>query len=227
MNVLNTWRENPFAVLGASPQDPHELLLELETEMALFGEAQAAEQAVSALLHPQSRLEAELGWFPQTSAGEIRELLACLEVLENQEEPMIRIPQLHTRSTLAAFNSCWILLHFFIPVQTEQYCAVVHSFVTAADALLAPQVMEELNADRKTAGFPLLQKEAELKKAIAGILERGAAWLADRLPPPLRRPEQLDQITAALEKEVRDRHSPFYGSYLQELTVQELKIPRR
>lgn len=56
---------NPFKVLGALPTDSRKQLQEKRDGAQLSGRQEAADAAYAALIRPQSRLEAELRWFPE------------------------------------------------------------------------------------------------------------------------------------------------------------------
>lgn len=77
-------RSNPFYTLHAMPWETDQKLLVRVQEMKLlYGVSpEEAERWKNALMHPGSRLTAEIGFLPDTSAAEIDELRAWLEQAE-------------------------------------------------------------------------------------------------------------------------------------------------
>ena len=231
MDLWKIWEEHPFAVLGATPRDTRVRLLELEAEKKLFGEEDQIQNAVSALLYPESRLAAELTWFPQTNTAEIQKLSAYMKkCLKVREEGSVRIigvgrpPEFHTRSAVARFNSVRLFVALLCPETESAYLAVVHSLVTVADTLLPKQVMDELNADRLISRFPALQKQSEIRQQTTILLEQTAGWLAQMLPESLNHPAGISSILTTLKKELKDHNSLSHGSFFQELLRDALEI---
>ena len=102
MSFPEETKKNPFRVLEASPRDSREILNMKQAELALLGEsASNGQAALTALLHPQSRLEAEMRWFPGTEKAETDRLLQFMES-HGKYEP---IPPFATSSVLARFNA--------------------------------------------------------------------------------------------------------------------------
>ena len=62
MNFGEELKKNPFYILKASPLDTAAQLNAKMNEALLFEENKEAEQAYLTLVHPQHRLEAEMGW---------------------------------------------------------------------------------------------------------------------------------------------------------------------
>jgi len=140
--------ENPFAVLGASPRDSRERLIELADEAALFGDASANER-LNQLLQPAPRLQAELCWFPSTEPGEVKEILDYA-----RRDRVAPVPALRTDSTLARFNACRLFLAYWPVKDGEDALALCESLVIAERSLTVDRTVWEVRMDRRIAGMP-------------------------------------------------------------------------
>ena len=217
--TVKCFNSHPFRVLGASPRDSRERLIALRGEAALFGQAEAAETALSALLHPDSRLKAELGWFPMTEEGEIASLLR----FAGQEKAAGPAPAFHTRSFLAVFNQARLCVSMLPLPGADAFSAALDSLSLCADTLLPDQVMWELNEDRKASGFPLLASVEELDAALSDLLNQTASDLLRRGLPSLRGLEAR-RLSQRLLLEYRNVKSPRHNSFLLRLTADALAI---
>src|ERR1700692_3163635 len=61
------WSTNPFFLLGATPRDPRGRIIELAENLALERDLAIISKARADLIHPRSRLSAEIGWLPGVS----------------------------------------------------------------------------------------------------------------------------------------------------------------
>lgn len=219
MDLISLARQNPFHVLNASPADSRETLFEKQWEMALWGENEQGEQALSALLYPQSRLEAEMRWFPCTAGDEIAKLLDFVA-----RPRIIRpVPLFRTDSFLARFNALRLQLTVFPISEVSELSALIHSFATVADALLPAQVMEEINRDREKSGFSPLKRPEELDAPLAGLLRETVQACLSACPAGLNA-SALETMGKNLKKEMKDRQSPFHNSYLLDLADDEISL---
>lgn len=219
MDLIRLTRQNPFHVLNATPLDSRETLFEKQREMALWGENEQGEQALSALLYPQSRLEAEMRWFPCTAGEEITKLLDYV-VSPRSLQP---IPVFRTDSFLARFNALRLQLTLFPVSEVPELSALIHSLATVADALLPAQVMEEINRDREKSGFSPLTYPEELDAQLTGLLRETVQACLSACPDGLSSAE-LDAMGKRLRKEIKDRQSAFHNSYLLDLAVEEISL---
>lgn len=219
MDLIRMTMQNPFRVLGASAEDTRETLIEKQREMALWGENARGEQALSALLYPQSRLEAELRWFPCTAGEEIGKLLDGLSRPRGWQPVQL----FHTDAFLARFNALRLQLLAFPIRNVRELAALIHSLCTVADALLPAQVMEEINRDRAKSGFSQLRNPNELDALLTVLLrETVRAFLA--ACPPAVKPSELGALGTQLQKDMKDRDSVYHNSYLLDLAAEEIPL---
>ena len=211
------YRSHPFRVLGASSRNTREQLNALRTEAALFGRDEAAEDALTALLHPDSRLDAEIRWFPMTEEKEISALFRYAE----QEAVTEPVPDFGARSFLALFNRVRLCLSLLPIPREDAFTASLYSLSLCADTLIPRQVIWEINEDRKVAGFPPLMSEAEADAAISDLLRETADSLIQRRPDSLRG-RAAKELSERLLREYRDMKSPRHNSYLVRITAESL-----
>ena len=215
MEWMEDVRKNPFHVLGASPRDTREELIRRQQELALFGEEEAGGQALAALLHPLTRLEAEIRWFPQTEPETVRRLIRFLDK-GGQGQTIICLP---TESVLARFQALRLQMPLFQPENREQLTAVFHSLAAVADGLFPRQVTEEINADRRRSGFVQLEHAAaEISSRIRQLLQETVNFFLDRYSADQK---EWKKLSEAFKKEYQDRKSPYHNSYLIELAGRE------
>ena len=215
--LAEQYRKHPFWVLGASPKNTRQQLITRRSEAVLFGQEQAAEEALTALLHPESRLEAEIRWFPMTEATEI----AALMRFAQQEKVAGAFPAFHTRSFLALFNQVRLCLSLLPFPRVEAFTAALYSLSRCADTLIPRQVMWEINEDRNVSVFPPLSSEAEVDSAISGLLRETSDVLLRRRPASLHG-NAAKEFSSRLLKECKDKESPQHNSYFVHLTADAL-----
>ena len=171
MNILTDYRNNPFRILGALPRQTRAELNELKEEAMLFG-GEEIEKALADLLHPASRLAAELYWFPQTSA----ETISDIDAFISRAAKATPFPTLNTPSALAIFNTVRYMLAT-VPLKDEnRVLSLIYSMAIAADGLIAEEVIAELNADREASGFPLLEDLMEIKHLLMTLQRETAVF---------------------------------------------------
>ena len=140
-------RNNPFFILHASLEDSHAVLQEKAAQAILLEDSENAEKALSDLLHPQNRLEAELGWFPETAPDEIEKILSCTQTGGV-------LPDFHTDSCIALLNACRCILRCWPDKFSEGMTGIGLCLTGALSQISTEQVMEELNRARRKSGFP-------------------------------------------------------------------------
>lgn len=226
MAMIDTFRNHPFRVLGASPRDTRAALAERQADLALFGDDGASEEALAALLHPATRLEAELRWFPQADTEEVERLLRCVEeALARGDKPwsdasrdasgMPNMP-----SMLGQFNAVRLLLStlpYHSPAQLE---SLLLSLSVVSDALLPRQVMDELNLDRRVAGFPELDEAAELEAGLKALFHETLRELLSHVEWKGDRDKR--GLAESLREAYTNRTSPYHNSFLLQLADHEL-----
>ncbi len=220
-DLISQYQQHPFRVLGAAPRSTREQLITLQTEAALFGQAEAAETALSALLHPDHRLKAEMTWFPMTPDDEIRALFSYVEHGWSSGPP----PVLRGASFLALFNHLRLCMAR-LPLRGEnELTAALHSLAVTADALLPRQVMWELNEDRKISGFPLITSLNTVDTQLAALLRDTVTAVLSKSPVPFQG-SAAERLAQRLKKECDSPSSPWHNSYLLRIASDTLLTTR-
>lgn len=71
--------QNPFYILGASPRDNRQQIMELAEQRSLLQDPGVCMEAASNLTNPRKRLAAEIAWLPSIGPRRTEELFALLE----------------------------------------------------------------------------------------------------------------------------------------------------
>lgn len=213
-NLPFCYDSNPFHVLEATPRDTRSELAVLQRDAMLFGNDQAASEAFDALSHPQSRLEAEISWFPQAMPAEIDELLRFLQTPRQPYGSSVIIPEMP--SMVAQFNAVRLLLSTEPIENAWDFEAHILSISVLADGLYAEQVREEINADRAQAGFAQEMMLSPVNAQLNRLLAETLSHVIARKPPSLA-PRSVLALSKHLEKAYRNELSTYYNSYFLEL----------
>ena len=150
-------QKNPFFILHADLTDDHAALQRKASEAVLLEDTGEAEKALSNLLHPQKRLEAELMWFPETEDTEIEKLEAFCRAGGNGtggQTPCPTLPDFHTESDLAMMNACRCILGAWPAEYSEGLFGIGLCLAGALRGLTVDSVIAELNRAREVSGFP-------------------------------------------------------------------------
>ena len=215
MDLREIYRKNPFCVLSATPKDTRETLIRLQGDLALFGDAAEASEALTCLLHPQNRLEAEMRWFPQTDQKLISALFAWLDD-PAPEKPM---PRFILPCHLANFNFTRLILSVLPIADTDGLHAVFRSLSVAADTLLPRQVLSEINGDRVRAGFALLDSPDAIQIQLGSLLQETVRFTLARCENTLIFHKKLSE---KVKQDYTDRASPYHNSRLMRIAAEEL-----
>lgn len=222
MKLLDVYRENPFNYLAASAKDARAELIGKQEEMALFGDGPGADQALAALLNPQTRTEAEIRWFPLMDARETQALMAFFDRhWTDTEMPPQSIP-----SMLGQFNMLRLALSRLQDVTVSEFQAIFRSIAITADALIPGHVMEEINADRRQAGFPEIKSPSEIEPLIRNLLnETVTAYLNQCLGGISDK--DLTEMVKAFRAAYKTASSPYHNSYFLEIAADQLDARKK
>lgn len=151
----------PFAVLGVTPRDTRQRIVELAEERSLELDPAACQKARSDLTNPRTRLSAELAWFPGLSPGKIAKCLG-----ELRSDPM-SAGEKAGLPALAHFN----LMTYALEALKNQggndrianfLCATVER----SEDVDVDSVLRNVNEDRDIAKFPPLQSTEQVELAL-------------------------------------------------------------
>ncbi len=152
--------ENPFAVLGASPRDSRHALTEKADEAALIGGAQV-DEALSSLLQPNKRLQAELAYFPGASDEAARAFLDYEEAVFDGKQT--KMPQLSgLESPLAQANALTAFFEAWPDARMEYQIGLFRSLNRILEKVSTSETLAYINEDRKKGGWEPVADESAL-----------------------------------------------------------------
>ena len=174
MNYAEELKRNPFSILKASPLDTAAQLNAKMNEALLFEESKEAEQAYLTLIHPQHRLEAEMGWFP----GETD--LAASLIAYTETSRIAPMPDIRTESTLGTVNAWKTVLEKWPAWEPRGAAALSVCLLSALKELSTEKVLEELNRDRAKSKFPEITQQETITHRLLSMQESILKRLTER-----------------------------------------------
>ena len=199
--LAKTFLAHPFAVLGASPRETLKELEERRREAVLFGDEKTAERAFEALIHPASRLAEELRWFPGMSREDTERWVRFAA----SGAPGDTAPAFQGSSFLARFQTIRICLDKLPLDSPFDWMTAAKSLLLASRWLRPGQVMEEINRDRRAAGFTAVNSVKTAEAELDALFQE-CAWK--------RSPLFRTSHTACKSRQpsrIRSRHLPSSG----------------
>ena len=141
---------NPFFILRASPRDNSQRLSELCDENSFLGNAAECADAYSVLCDPHRRLEAEVYWFTGIYDSKIYEVLKAIDSIKLDSiknlNPVLQATILLSRKTAE------------MDYRSSTHCELLVSLY----AYDIQTLLNEININRKIAGFPQVSDKNEL-----------------------------------------------------------------
>jgi hypothetical protein len=181
---------NPFCLLGVSPCDDRQRIVEAAEEKSLSLDGEICAKARSDLTHPRNRLAAELAWLPGIPprwSGQF------LDVLVQDPAGVFRadgLPALIRANLMAS-----AILGLDAGLDESQWVSCVIALSRAVEEVSAANVLAAINEDRAAAGFAEVMGIAAVEEGLAERRRefrdclRGAL---DTLPP-----RKLARVAAA------------------------------
>ncbi len=147
--VSSLFSTNPFYVLGATPLDTPQRIVELADERALDDVAGVVAKASSELTHPRARLSSEIGWLPGLSPKRGRECIEAVTRSPKSAFELKALPPLPLANLLAA-----ALDTIVVTEEPLAWSAILEHFSNVVESIDADAVRRHVNEDRTVAGFP-------------------------------------------------------------------------
>lgn len=155
--------QNPFHILGATPRDTRQRLMELADVRSLQTDSNECTQARSYLSNPRRRLEAEVAWLPGANPKYARKVLRWLS------KPVKEIPPQETLVSLPPMARSNILASGIQRLTSYNSEILVPWIIELASAFeeVEPQTLCILiNKERVASGFPEVTDFAMLESEI-------------------------------------------------------------
>lgn len=164
--------DNPFQILEAKLTDDRKRLTELADERNLEGDWPILGQSLSILINPRKRLIAEIAWLPQSSIQNLDDLLKLAFIGPGKSPPpekkILKLLEFNKLTPIAAAN---LIAAGLKRLKTSQ-SSLIHKWLiflsNLFDKINPIETMDQINCDRKTAGFPLICDLALVRDAILG-----------------------------------------------------------
>ena len=190
--------ENPFYILGVHSQSDKNSILEAAEDKS-FDDTEnedAYNRARDILLNPHKRIAAEVSWFLGVSSADLKGLLDDLEhvyTFQNEVEEFV------------------VIVNRLKQLDIETAVKQIIRLDSLYTELLPEKVRFLINADRKSAGFPLVQEVQDIQQGIHG-LEDDVHRAIQQYTKKLKRP-----VYSRLANEIAEnvsRNKNIFGSIL-------------
>lgn len=145
MNILH----NPFYILGATPRDSRNKIMELAQEKSLSLDSSIIAEARLALTTPRKRIAAEIGWFPGVSNKKAADIIKFLNSAVLDFDVIANLP------ALASFNVIISILGT-IPkgsLSVKEVSEVIYKMAVNFEGIDTEKLIKILNEDRTVAGI--------------------------------------------------------------------------
>ena len=220
MDKYRALPENPFFLLKATPRDDeHDILNNAVEQKLLFGTD--TEEAQQLLLHPNSRLTAEIAYLPDLPDKTIEEIREYL----SSEAGESAFPDLAEANPLARLNAVSdFLADWPVENDTRSAEAAFASILQILNEIKTDNVIEAINRDRSSGRMPPVGDTAlaaeKLREHTDDILKR----LAKRCSAFDENEYAFLRLCLALR--YCDEKDPLYRSPAVDHTVNDILEPR-
>lgn len=155
---------NPFAVLGASPRDGRQALIDRVEDAALHGDEPRLRQAGAELLHPRQRLAAEMRWLPGVSPAEAARLLRLL-----RQTPDLAFTDRQGSALVRANLMASALEVMPEPGSPPEVLERIQTLAASCAGIEAAEALRDINEDRLVSGFPELRDISAVEEELRGL----------------------------------------------------------
>jgi len=144
MNIL----ENPFYILGVTPSDNREKIIELAQEKSLTLDPAIVAEAKNTLTNPRKRISAEVAWFPGLSKSVTDNII---KVLENKT----KYTNIKALSPLIRYNIMSYMLSW-----SKISAEGIYTFAELSEKIDIDSLFTTINEDRSIANItPISDKQ--------------------------------------------------------------------
>jgi hypothetical protein len=172
---------NPFFLLGATPEDNSGRIVELADERSLEIDSSKCTKARTDLINPRNRLAAEMRYMPGCSRETI---LILWKKIHAGHVSLLQNPDLPSLAKANLVASAIQLLPPETPPRLRGEWIIDLAYT--ATSIEANEVIEDINQDRTKAGFPQVQSKTDIENILSELIReyRDAVKTAlNKLPP--------------------------------------------
>ena len=173
------YNDNPFKILSVSPTDNRREIARQAEEKALLLDSQKCTDARTTLTNPQRRITAEIHWFLDCSAEEVKEIdsfisssLAGNDIDDFSWENYCALTQLNIQ--LACLNA-----HNFNNAPIVKY--YILGISRLFESVAADDILQLINDNRRKSGFPEVSKILDIESALGDMRSEIRQSLSQKL----------------------------------------------
>ena len=142
--------ENPFYILGATPRDNRQRIVELAEERSLVLNPEICNKARADLLHPRKRIAAEVTWLPGVGPNKANKLV---ESIHNSTDDVLEYKDLPVIAKTNLLASTLIRLKEF---DSDDCRDIMSLLILSYEDIVASDTFKLINEDRIISSFPIL-----------------------------------------------------------------------
>lgn len=202
MNIFN----NPFYILGATPRDNRQKIIDLAQDKSLEMDSSIVTEARLALTTPRKRIKAEIAWFPGLSDKKVKEIIKSVQSgnLEMDSEFIVSL----LRSPLIGFNVFTSVLSIMptmnpkrpeLRPQTLQWA--MYTLATTFESIKTEQLIKILNEERSLADIPEITDISSVEEELQNHKDFAIKQAQEALKMVTRK--QLTKIMLGLVEEAK------------------------
>lgn len=193
-------RQNPFYVLGVSPQQDRHTILSVAKERSLVLDEQAVRDAKSVLVHPVRRIAAEVAWLPGVDSIRVAKLFGLLEL----DPTRVRTyEQFGSDEQVPLLGQANLLSETLVRLPSNVPISELVQWIVSIATIYAEIDVESttalLNADRRRSEFPAISHRDHVESALherRRHFRRTIETVLDRLSAS----KKVDALTAVVEE---------------------------
>ncbi len=213
------YQDNPFKLLGVLPTDGRREIVRQAEEKSLLLDAQKCSDARTTLTNPQRRIGAEVHWFLDCSADEIKEIVDYIsqELAGKTDSDFVW----EKKSALTQMNiqlACIDAQNFGSLSSAKYYVLGISRLFESVNA---EQVVYMINAARQKASFPEVSKIQDIESAISELRSEIRQMISGKLQR-LPKENYIQTITALSESYSGNRR--YKGNAVLEDVISEYQL---
>ena len=213
------YQDNPFKLLGVLPTDGRREIVRQAEEKSLLLDAQKCSDARTTLTNPQRRIGAEVHWFLDCSADEVKEIEDYIsqELAGKTDSDFVW----EKKSALTQMNiqlACIDAQNFGSLSSAKYYVLGISRLFESVNA---EQVVYMINAARQKAGFPEVSKTQDIESAISELRSEIRQMISGKLQR-LPKENYIQTITALSESYSGNRR--YKGNAVLEDVISEYQL---
>jgi hypothetical protein len=171
---------NPFHLLGVSPCDNRQRIVEAAEEKVLSLDGEVCAKARADLTHPRNRLAAELAWLPGLSSSQSQWFIEW--AVQDAARPFRAAHDFEGRHALRGANlMASAILALDSALDESEWVSAILAFSRTVEEISTASVLAAINDDRTAAGFAVVKAVDMVEEGLAGRRQEFRECLRDAL----------------------------------------------